>query len=135
MMVPVLVGGALFAHGLIHLLYALPGPDDPNYPFTLDGSWYIPESARRRVRLVLVVVTVLAFSALASTVWSVGGLDSFWKPLTIIGSVASLGGFARRPSRLLASLGRRRCHDRCWANHSHIGGARLVDAFADLTLR
>jgi hypothetical protein len=90
MMVPVLVGGALFAHGLIHVLYVLPAPADPNYPFTFDGSWLIPDSARRVVGLVLVVVTVLAFSALALTVWSVGGLDSVWKPLTIIGSVASL---------------------------------------------
>lgn len=90
MMVRVLVGGALFAHGLIHLLYALPAPDDPNYPFTFDGSWLVPDSARRVVGLVLVVVTVLAFSALALAVWGVGGLDSVWKPLTSIGSVASL---------------------------------------------
>lgn len=90
MMVRVLVGGALFAHGLIHLLYVLPAPDDPNYPFTFDGSWLIPDWARRVVGLVLVVVTVLAFSALALTVWNVGGLDSVWKPLAGIGSVASL---------------------------------------------
>jgi hypothetical protein len=90
MMVRVLVGVGLLGHGLLHVLYALPAPDDPDYPFTFDGSWLVPDSARRVVGLVLVVVTVLAFSALALTVWSAGGLDSVWKSPTIFGSVASL---------------------------------------------
>lgn len=90
MLIRTVVGLGMLGHGLIHVAYMAPGPDDPNYPFTLDESWLLANSIRRNVGLALAIITVVAFAALGLAAWGVPGLDSAWKPLTIVGSLASL---------------------------------------------
>ena len=90
MFVRVLIGIAILGHGLIHIGFVAPGPDDPNYPFKLDESWLFPETVRRGVGTALAIITIVAFAALALAWWGVPGLDSLWQPLVIVGSLASL---------------------------------------------
>ena len=86
----VIVGLVLLAHGLVHLLYLIPTPDDPKFPFTLRDSWLAPESVRRPLALALVAATVAAFTLLALAVWGVPGLSGAWPALAIVGSALSL---------------------------------------------
>jgi hypothetical protein len=57
----VVAGALLLAHGLVHLLYL--APDVPE--FSLDRSWLLPASARRPVALALMAATVAAFALVA----------------------------------------------------------------------
>ena len=75
----VVVGVLLLAHGLVHLLYL--APDVPE--FSIDRSWLLPASARRPVALVLMAATVAAFTLAALAVWGVPGLSGIWPALTI----------------------------------------------------
>ncbi|HEX5333214.1 MAG TPA: hypothetical protein VFW79_11280 [Cellulomonas sp.] len=86
----IVVGLLLLAHGLVHLLYFVTSPDDPKFPFTITSSWLVPEPARRPVATVLVAVTIVAFALLGLTVWGVPGLLAIWPLLAVVGSVASL---------------------------------------------
>jgi hypothetical protein len=88
----VVVGVLLLAHGLVHLLYL--APDVPE--FSIDRSWLLPASARRPVALVLMAATVAAFTLAALAVWGVPGLSGIWPALTIgacLLSVALLAAF------------------------------------------
>lgn len=89
-LIRILVGILLIAHGLIHLLYLTPEADDPRYPFTLRSSWLVPEPARRPVAWILMIVTVAAFTLLALAVWGVPGVSSIWPGIAIVASAASL---------------------------------------------
>ncbi len=82
----IVVGVLLVAHGLVHLLYLV--DDVPE--FTLDRSRLVPESARRGVGLALLTVTVAASVALGLAVWGVPVLSGAWPALAIATSVASL---------------------------------------------
>ena len=53
----IVVGVLILAHGLVHLLYL--ARDVPEFSFA--SSWLVPESARRPVALVLMAATVAAF--------------------------------------------------------------------------
>lgn len=86
----VIVGLVLLAHGLVHLLYLIPTPDDPKFPFTLRDSWLAPESVRRPLALALIAGTVAAFALLALAAWGVPGLSSVWPAIAILGSALSL---------------------------------------------
>jgi hypothetical protein len=86
----ILAGLLLAAHGLVHLLYLVPEPDDPNYPFTLRSSWLIPEPGRRIVAVVLMTFTVAAFVALALAVWGVPGLSAAWPAIAVTAAGLSL---------------------------------------------
>lgn len=90
MIVQLIVGLVLVGHGLIHVMYLTPGPDDPTYPFTLDESWLLPASMRRVVGSMLAIFTIVAFTALGLAAWRVPGLEPFWRPLVVSGSMASL---------------------------------------------
>lgn len=90
MIVRILLGLALLGHGLIHIGYLTPDPDDPRYPFTLDDSWLLPSSVRRGVGSALAIITVVAFAALALAAWGVPSLDSMWSLLIVVGGSASL---------------------------------------------
>jgi hypothetical protein len=88
----VVVGVLLLAHGLVHLLYL--APDVPE--FSIDRSWLLPASARRPVALALMAATVAAFTLAALAVWGVPGLSGIWQALTIgacLLSVALLAAF------------------------------------------
>jgi hypothetical protein len=87
----IVVGLLLLAHGLVHLLYVVTNADDAKFPFTITSSWLVPEPARRPVAIVLVAVTIAAFALLGLAVWGVPGLAAIWPLLAVVGSVASLG--------------------------------------------
>jgi hypothetical protein len=87
----VVVGLVLLAHGLVHLLYFVPEADKPGYPFTLRSSWFVPEAARRPVAWVLAGGTVVAFALLALAVWGVPGLAAGWPVLAVLAGALSLG--------------------------------------------
>jgi len=86
----IVVGLLLLAHGLVHLLYFVTNADDVKFPFTITSSWLVPEPARRPVAIVLVAVTIAAFALLGLAVWGVPGLAAIWPLLAVVGSVASL---------------------------------------------
>ncbi len=82
----VVAGVLLVAHGLVHLLYL--APDTPE--FSLDRSWLVPSGARRPVAVALMVATVVAFVLLALAVWQVPGLVAAWPVLALVAAGVSL---------------------------------------------
>jgi len=90
MFIRILIGLGLLGHGLVQVGYLTPGPSDPSYPFTLDESWLLPASIRRAVGVTLALMATVAFVCLSLGAWGVPGLASLWKPLVIVGSLASV---------------------------------------------
>ena len=82
----IVTGVLLLAHGLVHLLYL--AQDVPE--FSIQDSWLVPESARRPVALALIAATIAAFAVLALAVWGVPGLSAAWPILAIVASTFSL---------------------------------------------
>lgn len=78
----IVVGVLLVAHGLVHLLYLAPGIPE----FSLDGSWLLSGPARRPVAYVLMAATVIAFLVMTLAVWQVPGLDTAWPVLALVGA-------------------------------------------------
>ena len=89
-LIRVVVGLLLAAHGLVHLLYLAPEARNPSYPFTLEDSWLVPGAARRPLALALLAATIAAFGLLALAVWGVPGLAHQWPALAIAGASSSL---------------------------------------------
>ena len=83
--VRIVTGVLLSAHGLVHLLYL--APDVPE--FSMDRSWFVPQAARRPLGLGLTAATVAAFVLLALAVWSVPGLPAAWPALTFVACLLS----------------------------------------------
>jgi hypothetical protein len=96
-LVRIVLGVLLVAHGLVHLLWFAPN-DDPSWPFRLDRSWLLPDTTRKPVGVVLVALVVVAFALLGLAVWGVPGLASIWPP----GTAATRCG-AWRPTRTSTS--------------------------------
>jgi hypothetical protein len=90
MLVRVIVGILLIAHGLVHLLFIVPAASDPGYPFSLDRSWLLPGSARRPVAYVLMAAVVLAITLAALAWWGLPGLAGGWAGIVIPASALSL---------------------------------------------
>jgi hypothetical protein len=88
-LIRVVLGALLAAHGLVHLLWFAPN-DDPAWPFRLDRSWLVPEAGRKPVAVALVALTVAGFVLLGLAVWGVPGLASAWPGLAIGAAAASL---------------------------------------------
>jgi len=86
LLVRVVAGVLLLAHGLVHLLYL--AQDVPE--FSIQDSWLVPESARRPAALALIAATIAAFAVLALAVWGMPGLSAAWPILAIIASTFSL---------------------------------------------
>jgi hypothetical protein len=86
----VIVGVLLAAHGLVHLLYFVTSAVDPGWPFSVERSWILPVAVRRTVALVLIAMTVAAFVLLGLAVVGVPGLSAVWPGLAAVGAVASL---------------------------------------------
>lgn len=85
----IVVGGLLVAHGLVHLMWFV-SAKDASWPFRLDRSWLLPEQVRRPVGIALIAVVVAAFALLGLAVWGVPILASTWVGLAVVGAVASL---------------------------------------------
>ncbi len=83
--VRIVTGVLLLAHGLVHLLYLL--PDVPEFSF--DRSWLVPEPARRSVGTGLTAATVAAFALLALAVCGVPWLSAAWPVLTVVACLLS----------------------------------------------
>jgi hypothetical protein len=85
--VRVVAGVLLLAHGLVHLLYL--APDVPE--FSIGRSWLLPGPARRPVALMLMAATVAGFALVALAVWGVPGLlSAAWPALTIVACLLSM---------------------------------------------
>lgn len=86
-----LIGLFLIAHGLLHASYLTPKPDDPNYPFTFDKSWFAhlvgDVSTPLGIGLTLLVVGSFALAGLG--VLGIPGLENTWKLFTTVGAIAS----------------------------------------------
>ena len=88
-LVRIVLGGLVVAHGLIHLMWFAPN-DDPAWPFRFDRSWLLSEQTRRPVAVALVALVVAGFALLGLAVWGVPGLASIWPALAIGSAAASL---------------------------------------------
>ncbi|WP_107772098.1 hypothetical protein [Nocardioides sediminis] len=88
-MVRIVLGLVLVAHGLVHLLWFAPN-DDPAWPFRVDRSWVVPEAIRRPVAVVLIAAVVAGFALLGLAVWGVPGLASTWPALAVGAALVSL---------------------------------------------
>ncbi len=92
-MVRALFGLLLVVHGLIHLGWIAPKPDDPSYPFRLSEPKLFRGSDTGTVALVgavLVVVSTVAFVVAGFALWIVPELPLIWRLSAMIGAVASL---------------------------------------------
>ncbi|MGZ5401953.1 MAG: hypothetical protein ACXWXF_02065 [Aeromicrobium sp.] len=83
--VRVVTGILLLAHGLVHLLYLASDVRE----FSLDRSWLVPETARRPLGIGLMAATVAAFALLALAVWGVPGLSAAWPAVTMVATLLS----------------------------------------------
>lgn len=81
----VLVGILILAHGLVHLLYL--ADDVPE--FSLDRSWLVPVGVRRPLGLGLVVATAVTFAILALAVWGVPGISAVWPTVVVVACLFS----------------------------------------------
>lgn len=88
-LIRIVLGVLLVAHGLVHLLWFAPR-DDTAWPFRLDRSWLAPEATRKPIAVVLVTLVVVGFALLALAVWGVPGLTSIWPALAVAAALASL---------------------------------------------
>lgn len=86
----IVVGLLLIAHGLVHLLYFVTNAGDPKWPFALDRSRAVPERARRRVAITLIAATIVAFVLLGLAVWGAPGLAAVWPVLAVVAAGFSL---------------------------------------------
>ena len=73
-LIRVVLGALLLAHGLVHLLFL--APDVP--VFSLEHSWLVPASIRTPVAYTLLVTTIVAFALPAIAVWGIPGLSVVW---------------------------------------------------------
>jgi hypothetical protein len=85
-LVRVVVGILVLAHGLVHLLYLA----DDVTEFSLERSWLVPDAARRPLGLGLVVATTVAFALLALAVWGVPGVSAVWPALAVVAGLLSV---------------------------------------------
>ena len=84
-LIRVVLGALLLAHGLVHLLFL--APDVP--VFSLEHSWLVPASIRTPVAHTLLVATIGASALLALAVWGVPGLAAAWPVLAMIAAALS----------------------------------------------
>lgn len=86
MLLRMVAGMLLVAHGLVHLLYVADDVDE----FTLEDSWLLPEASRQSIGIALMWATVVAFGLTGLAVWGVPGLASIWPIVAIVASLLSL---------------------------------------------
>ena len=92
-MLRILAGLFLIAHGLVHLLYLGPRPeDDPSYPFVPEDRWLpraigLQPSAAKALAGTLAVVCMVALVVSGIALLANAEL---WQPMAVAGSVVSL---------------------------------------------
>lgn len=84
--VRIIAGILLLAHGLVHLLYLAPDVSE----FSTQRSWLVPEAARQPVAVALIAATIAASAALALAVWGVSGLVAAWPVYAVFAGALSL---------------------------------------------
>lgn len=82
----IVAGSLLIAHGLVHLLYLAEDVDE----FRLDGSWVVPHDAARPIGMTLMVATIVASGMLGLAVWGLPWLAGIWPLLMLVAAVSSL---------------------------------------------
>jgi hypothetical protein len=87
-----LYGLFIIAHGLIHVSYLTPKPEDPKYPFNFDRGWFIGLIGADAVLIgkILVALTVIILVLAGSAILRVPGIVMNTRQLVIAGSTASL---------------------------------------------
>lgn len=85
-------GAFLICHGLVHLLYVTPKPEDPKFPFVPERTWFataahLGVTAAKALFVSLAVAVVLAF-AISGVALFVNA--SWWQPMALVGSAISL---------------------------------------------
>ena len=91
-------GVFLIVHGLIHVMWFIPEPDNPGgppWPFSLEDSWLLnaanaPESLVRGLAVTLAVLSIVGFVGAGLGVLGVPGVAGVWSVLTIASAVVSL---------------------------------------------
>jgi hypothetical protein len=84
--VRIVAGILVLAHGLVHLLYLAPDVAE----FSTKRSWLVPEAARQPVASALIAATVAASAALALAAWGMPGLAAAWPVLAVVAGAVSL---------------------------------------------
>jgi hypothetical protein len=83
----------LVAHGLIHLLWFVPAPDDPKWPFSLARSPVLkslPQSVLRPLAMVDVAIILIAFAVAALGLFGVPALAPSWGIAATVGAIISI---------------------------------------------
>lgn len=108
--IALLVGVFFIAHGLIHILYVVPAPDE-NWPFDLSHSWLLTrlglgERVLRRLGTVLWIAAMAGFVLAGLGVFGIPLLKHVWRPVAAVSSVVSflLIGFFWHRSFVFALL-------------------------------
>jgi hypothetical protein len=91
--IALLVGVFFIAHGLIHILYVVPAPDE-NWPFDLGHSWLLirlglGERVLRGLGTVLWIAAMAGFVLAGLGVFGIPLLKDVWRPVAAVSSVVS----------------------------------------------
>jgi hypothetical protein len=91
--VALLLGVFLIAHGLVHILYRVPAPEE-NWPFDLGHSWLLTrlglgERVLRRLGTVLWIAALVGFVLGGLGVFGAPLLKHMWRTITAVSSVVS----------------------------------------------
>jgi hypothetical protein len=93
MVARIALGVFLIAHGLIHILWVIPAPDDEKWPFSITESTVLvraPESALKAIGWIGVVIATTTFVLAGIGVLGVPGLVATWSLFAVAGALASL---------------------------------------------
>lgn len=87
-----LIGLFLIAHGLLHVSYLTPKPDDPKYPFAFTKSWFanIVGDISTPIGMTLTLLVVGCFMLTGLGVLGVPGLAGVWREFAVLGALLSV---------------------------------------------
>ena len=86
-----IIGLFFIAHGLLHLSYITPKPNDPNYPFDFSKGWFagLAGDGAKALGTILVALIVISFIAAALGLFGMGGLENIWRHAIAVGAISS----------------------------------------------
>ena len=85
-LIRLVAGILLIAHGLVHLLYLVPDVKE----FRLEDSWLVPEAVSRPIAISLITATITASVLLGLAIWGVPLLAGLWPLIAVVAAVTSL---------------------------------------------
>jgi len=88
-LVRIVLGVLLVAHGLVHLMW-FASNDDATWPFLLETWWLMSESTRKPVAVAFAGLIVAGCALLGLAIWGVPGLTSIWPGLAIGAAAVSI---------------------------------------------